>query len=153
MIRGGFNAGRPHLQGVLLFPDAARPTRTITTWFLVDTGADRSLVAPADYEKLGYGYADFRRFPEADSVGYGGHITAKTVPAKLLLRDESGAYVQLALEVEVVQPGRENELLPSILGRDVTDLFRLVVDRSVNLVALVDPEGDASPSIWPDERP
>lgn len=151
MIRGGFNAGRPHLKGALVFPEIKRRAGMVTTWFLVDTGADRSLVAPADYEKVGYQFSDFRGFPDADSLGYGGRIAAKIVPAKLLLEDDDGTYVQLALEIEIVRPATEIDLLQSIMGRDVTDLFRLVVDRSVSLVALDDPKGERSPEVWPDE--
>jgi hypothetical protein len=151
MIRGGFLQSRPYIAAVMLPPEVSRHGEALAIWLLVDTGADRSLISPADYEKLGYTYGDFRAYADVEPRGYGGVIRAKAVPAKLLLRDDGGLFLQLAIDVDVVRPDPAVEGLPSILGRDVTDLFRLIIDRSVNLVALDDPEGERSPEVWPDE--
>ncbi len=148
MVKGGFNDRRPHISGLLFFPTVK--AGYVSCRFLVDTGADRTLVVPADYETDGFRYSDFRTFQASDSTGYGGELAGRLVGAKILLRHDNGTYQQIAIEVEVARPVRAIERLPSILGRDVTDLFRLVVDRSVNLVCLDTPAasiGDA----WPDE--
>jgi hypothetical protein len=148
MIKGGFNDRRPHISGLLLFP--AVKAGVVSCRFLLDTGADRTLVVPVDYESDGFRYQDFRRFPPADSMGFGGELEGRLVEAKLLLRHADGAYQQIAVEVEIAKPAPAIERLPSILGRDVADLFRLVVDRSVNLVCL-DVPGASVNGAWPDE--
>lgn len=150
MIRGGFNRTRPHISGLLLFP-GLKPT-PVTCRFLVDTGADRTLVTPSDYESDGFRYQDFRTFPAADSRGVGGLLEGRLVQARLLLRNDDGTLQQIGVEVEVARPTPQIEALPSLLGRDVTDLFRLTVDRTVNLVALDDPEDPSARDDWPDER-
>ena len=60
MIRGGFNNRRPLTSGLLLFP-GLEPT-PVSCRFLVDTGADRTLIVPSDYESDGFRYQDFRSF-------------------------------------------------------------------------------------------
>ncbi len=148
MIKGGFHDRRPYISGLLLFP-AVKPG-PVGCRFLVDTGADRTLIVPSTYEP-DFWYQDFRSFPPADSMGFGGDLEGRIVPTKLLLRHDDGRLQQIGLDVEIARRVPAIEHLPSILGRDVTDLFRLVVDRSVNLVCLETP-GDATKyDDWPDE--
>lgn len=150
MIRGGFNSRRPLISGLLLFSEVG--TSPVSCRFLVDTGADRTLVVPSDYEHDGYSYQDFRDYPLADSRGVGGVLEGRIVPARMLLRKDDGSLQQIRLDVEVARPTPDVERIPSLLGRDVTDLFRLVVDRTVNLVALEDAADAAAFDAWPDER-
>lgn len=135
MIRGEFNGNRPLMSGLLLFSFSST---YVKAKFLVDSGADVSLVSADDYLRAGFRYDDFRTYPAATSSGFGGAIQARRVPAKLFLFDHDAETVrQLALEIEVVRPPLPTDgRLPSIIGRDVTDLFRLVIDRSIDLVAL-----------------
>lgn len=150
MIRGAFNRRRPHISGLVLFHELQ--DRQVSARFLVDTGADRSLLAASDYELGGLAYRDFAGYPPANSTGYGGGIVGKIVAVKLLLRHADGRYQQIGLEIEVVRRSARNEGLPSILGRDVTDLFRLTIDRSVNLVELDLAAAPGSFDSWPYER-
>ena len=119
--------------------------------FVVDTGADATLIAPTDFDAQGVRYSQIQG-TETESSGYGGKITAKRCPATLYLRDDSGRHMRIILEAEFGKPHPANEGLPSVLGRDVIDLFRLVVDRSVNLVCLDAATGSTEGKHWPDER-
>ncbi len=124
------------MTAVVVFQDAKGSGEAVAARFLVDTGADRSLIVPGDYESHRYVFDDFRSAQDVDLRGFGGSLHAKLVLAKLILVDESGKHTQLGLEIEVAGPAPEIRGLPSVMGRDVIDNFRLIIDRSVSLVAL-----------------
>ena len=128
------------ISGLVLFPFDKTYVRTN---FLVDTGADISLISSAAYERAGFKYDQFLKYPPSGSSGYGGKIQARRVPARLYLFDQDeDIVVPVSLELEVIKPMApkpgEAQLppLPSVLGRDVSDLFRLTIDRSVDAVTL-----------------
>jgi hypothetical protein len=146
MIRGRFIARRPTIDGLVSFgfTDALLDVR-----FLVDTGADVTLLDSVAYHRAGLVYDDFRQFPDATSSGFGGRIEARRVPARLRLLDaDASSIITIVIELEVLNAARASSTsldpvpaLPSVLGRDVTDLFRLTIDRSMNHVTL-EPRGD-----------
>jgi hypothetical protein len=144
VIRGEFNDRRPYVSGFLSFGFSARQ---IQVEFVIDTGSDISLLGSDAYEDAGLSYDDFAGYPPATSAGFGGQIAARRAPARLFLFDsDERNVVAITLEIEVLKPVAGAPLagalvLPSIIGRDVTDLFRLTIDRSVNLVTL-EPRGD-----------
>jgi hypothetical protein len=109
---------------------------------VVDTGADRTLIAPVYYETQGVRYGQLPGRVDTCS-GYGGIVEVKAVDTTLYLRHDDGRYVRLTLEVEFGKPSPAFEGLPSVLGRDVLDLFRLVIDRSAGLVCLDTPSREA----------
>jgi hypothetical protein len=80
MIRGIFHAGRPHVSGLLVFPGLCGLDDAPVN-FVVDSGADRSLIAPSEYADY-FSYADATRYPLSDSSGFGGGIVAHLVPAR-----------------------------------------------------------------------
>jgi hypothetical protein len=60
MIRGIFHAGRPHVSGLLVFPGLCG-LDDVPVNFVVDSGADRSLIAPSEYADY-FSYADATRY-------------------------------------------------------------------------------------------
>jgi hypothetical protein len=149
-IRGEFADGRPQMQGRLLFANPQIVVEDCT--FVLDTGADRTLWMPgAEDVRAGVDYRRFAEFPPSSTTGFGGSFIARIVPATLLLISASGeASAQVILELEVVRRTPDLIDLPSVLGRDVLDLFRLTIDRSTGLIALTDAEGDVTSDRWPD---
>lgn len=71
MLRGRFGdtSGRPYLEGRLILPRLG--IRSDISW-CVDTGADRSLLLPADGTRMGIDYSKLTG--EIPSVGIGGVV-------------------------------------------------------------------------------
>jgi hypothetical protein len=132
MILGYFNEGRPFVDGLLRFPGSgARAAR-----FLVDTGADLTIVHPIDYRSMGLSFADFKSFPEESSTGVGGRAAYRRVPVELYLRHDSGQFDRLRLAIMVARSDLAALRLPSLLGRDVTDLYVLTIARPHDRLSL-----------------
>lgn len=138
MIRGEFLDGRPHIRGLFQF-DAI--TDTVRCNPLVDTGSDVTMVMPTDYERAGLAWSEFSGAPSAAATGVGGFAEIKIVGAILFLFDpDDGRLIRFHTPLNVAPPTPEFYRLPSLLGRDITDHFRLVIDPTNDLVALDDPE-------------
>lgn len=138
IILGSIEEGRPQLRVVLMMPAREGDWRPLQLTFLIDTGADRTLVPARHYVDQGWQYSDFRAFPMSQPVGIGGEVEVRVVPAKLFLQSDDGELHQLEVLVEMAKPHADLDPLPPLLGRDVTDLFRVVIDRQAGLVALTE---------------
>jgi hypothetical protein len=109
---------------------------------LVDTGADSSLLAPADTLAL---HLDTSRLPpDVPSLGIGGLTSAVRAPAAITL----GAHIfTVALRVLVPSTSAQQQMLgyiPSLLGRDLLAHFALVFEERTGRVLLLEPhEADA----------
>lgn len=145
MIPGRFDErGRPCLDGLVAFPPSSRlgnEILLIPITFVIDTGADVTLILPTHYSP--FVYSDFREYEVANPGGYGGPIEARLVtPTLLHFRHETGQFVRVTAAVEVARPSQTLEGYPSVLGRDVLDFYRLVVDKPGGQVHLdVGPSG------------
>ena len=126
MLRGFFDdaAGRPTLRGRLLVP---RLNFLGDIYFLVDTGADTTLLAPDDGKRFG---ADYSRLSGAvSSQGTAGMTRSFVEPARVAFADAEGvvAYAyDIGLHILELDPGLAT--LPSLVGRDVLDRWRMVYD-------------------------
>ncbi len=144
MIRGFFNErGQAVIDGLLSFRlDVKGERPEIPVRFVLDTGSDVTMLVPSDFEP--YRYSDFHQ-GERLASGYGGGIYVKTVPIQSLrFRLARGGFGQVRMtQLEVARPVKEIEGLPSVIGRDLIDQFRLIIDRSANLVLLERPTGHA----------
>jgi hypothetical protein len=101
------------------------------TFFLVDTGADRTVFNAALYELTGHpGTAT------GDRVGgIGGFADAVDVPAEIQLTADDGATPVFRGTFAALM---QHEMLDmSVLGRDVLDLFAVIVDRPGDTIALI----------------
>ncbi len=137
MIRGEFNHDAPYFRVVINFDDSAKGPLELTASLLADTGADHCVLTPSVYQKMGISYDDFRKFDLAvDTGGFGGEFTARSVPGHINLRDEDGTYWRIAVNIDVAKPHPDTYWLPSVLGRDVLNHFRLSMELSTSELGL-----------------
>ena len=106
--------------------------------FVVDTGADRTLIGYDDAKRLG---VDYRRYRPEDSVrtlGIAGSLRTYDEEGWLVLRsvDDGEHTFGVALSVAEKNP---DGWVPSLLGRDILDRFDLFVSRRRNVLTLTRP--------------
>ncbi|MEX2214056.1 MAG: hypothetical protein WD768_08015 [Phycisphaeraceae bacterium] len=99
--------------------------------FLIDTGADRTLINDRTFRQLGM-VADP---PDHPLGGVGSSIESGIVGATLRLRRDDGLHVTFRAPLAVCLSPDLLEM--SILGRDILDLFALIVDRPGNVVCML----------------
>ncbi len=135
MILGEFGvAGRPFVEGYLTLPRFGL-TRRIS--FLVDTGADATCIHPQDSRLAAIPLEHLER-PIA-SNGVGGVATYFREPAILEFVDAEARQVH-SHEVDVFiarpdpDPRHSINRLHSLLGRDIIDRWRMLYDRTDNLL-------------------
>jgi hypothetical protein len=125
MLRGRFGntSGRPYLEGRLIIP---RLAITADISFLVDTGADRSLLMPLDSERLGIDTSELDG--DLESTGIGGAIHNFVERAVLVLSEPKVAIHLYYLDLCISPPDPGIQDIPSLLGRDVLDRLRMTYD-------------------------
>ena len=101
--------------------------------FLLDTGASITVVHPVDaIRELGIPpvrLASPEQWTERRSgTGVGGTVTHYLVPAhyRFMHHDGSQQEIEAPIRIAQLQPG--NAALPSLLGRDLLQNFRIVLD-------------------------
>jgi hypothetical protein len=99
--------------------------------FLVDTGADRTVFSAATLAKLG-----LQPITAQDGIsGLGGWAPSVVVATQIRLTREDASKVVLRGQYAAVT---ELEALDiSVLGRDITGLFAVIVDKPRNVVCLL----------------
>jgi hypothetical protein len=138
VLRGRFGdtTGRPYIEGRVYFPRFAVHGDVS---FLVDTGADASLLSPTDVYQMRLDLGAIARTSEAQGVG--GIVRSLVEPAVVVFSAPAEAIWAYRLDLEILppEPGdtgavlreRDPELslkLPSLLGRDVLDRWRMLYD-------------------------
>jgi Aspartyl protease len=109
----------------------ARGNEAITVRFLIDTGADRTVLSADVLKRLNFeGEA-----PEQNLRGVGGDVQCVTVPLTLRMQRENGHWVTFDGEFAAFTDPAALDM--SVLGRDITNLFALIVDRPQDLVCMV----------------
>jgi hypothetical protein len=99
--------------------------------FLVDTGADRTVFSAATLAKLGLQSIA----AQAGISGLGGWAASVVVATQIRLTREDASKVVLRGQYAAVT---ELEALDiSVLGRDITGLFAVIVDKPHNVVCLL----------------
>ncbi len=98
--------------------------------FRVDTGADRTCIAPNDLLAYGVDFAALEGFPTAVASGIGGRVTLYEVPGVLSFDDGEHEYLY---EVTLTIP-KPDEVppLPSLLGLDILQRWRMTYDHKAN---------------------
>ncbi len=112
--------------------------------FLVDTGADSTLLAPRDVTRLGI---DLQRLPEGPpSTGVGGRTPTAFVQATITLDRHT---FDIRLSILAPRAPRQQAVLgriPSLLGRDILAHFALFFEERTRRVLQLEPhEADALP--------
>lgn len=123
--RFGDTSKRPYIEGRLIFP---RLNIRANISFCVDTGADASLLLPSDGVRLGLDYGALSGNQE--SVGVGG-ICQNFTEGALIAFTEPGRYLYVyALTLRICPPGPNIMDLPSLLGRDILNQWRMRYDAT-----------------------
>ena len=121
---------RPYVNAEMLI----RGTSTAATIrFLIDTGADDTILHPNDVEQSAEHLLEtrFEEHPDRQwvgGVGGGGYIIP--VSARLFFQNRHRRRIvsRRTPRVWVAQPTDANQRMPSLLGRDLLQFFRLTVD-------------------------
>jgi predicted aspartyl protease len=97
--------------------------------FLVDTGADATVLMPVDIQRLGIDYG--RLGMTTRSTGIGGESEDFVESAVVVFADEMLHLYNINLTIMKDRP----ELIeaPSLLGRDVINRWRMVLDHASDL--------------------
>lgn len=131
MLRGRFdNSGAPYVRGRLLLPrlgiDSDVP-------FLVDTGADGSVLMPRDGAEIGVDYTALggpERYHTIGGASSGFMETALVAfyePRRLEPRRLLHVY---AVQLLILEPSPDILELPSLLGRDVVNHWHMSMNYS-----------------------
>ena len=122
LIEGHFGEqGRPRVAVRVVFPRLGKDAQVS---FVVDTGADESLLSEADAEKMKIDYSALEK-PTDDCAGVGGSLGVHHEEAYLVFDDGSS---RRAFQIELGIAERGSGQFPSLLGRDILDKARTVVD-------------------------
>ena len=103
----------------------------LITEFLVDIGADRTVFTTGVLRKLGLP----ELAAEEGISGLGGVTGSVVVETKLNLPRENGAPVIFTSRFTAVTDPTALDIC--ILGRDIMDLFAVIIDRPGNVVCLI----------------
>jgi len=124
MLRGRFGIATtaPYLEAYVTFP---RLELRGFVSLLVDTGADSTVLMPVDGMKLSIDYKVLTN--PTMSQGIGGVARSFSEKAVLAFSDNRYVYSYL-LDIQLLAPARQNHRLPSLLGRDVLNQWRGVID-------------------------
>ena len=135
----------PYLRGYVIFDDRQREIE-----FLIDTGADTTVLSPEDAADL-FGDEVYRRlsdlFPDnrisVTGVGVG---DAVELPLTLVFRVPDDRPLVFRERVLVTAPPESlaTVSIPSLLGRDILNRFILLLNPEAGLVELT--ELDAAPA-------
>ena len=124
MIVGRFDdRGRPYVAARVVIERFGVNTRVP---FLLDTGADRTSLHPRSARRARVPFDQLGNRQRARGVG--GSSAYFREPAILLFDDDDIRIRGYSLELLIAEPNRDNERLPSLLGRDVFDCWAIQYD-------------------------
>ena len=123
MLRGRFGHAnkRPYIQGRLFIP---RSEIWSDVSILVDTGADKTTVLPADGLRMGIDYDTLVKSP-IPSVGIGGISRSYTEESVVLFNHPGKALHVYEISFEIMGPDDHLKDIPSLLGRDILNRWRM----------------------------
>ena len=128
--RFGDTSGRPYFEGLVLLP---RLRLNGHVWFIFDTGADTSLLMPMDARRIGISFSDLQESEK--TLGIGGASVNYSERALLAFEGDNQLY-GYEIELKICQPSDEILTIPSLLGRDIIDRWRVTYDKpNLRLVA------------------
>ena len=133
MLEGRFGGAyaAPYIQANISLP---RLGLRGVLWFLIDTGADVTVLMPTDSLRIG---VDFRLLTNLTArQGIGGIARGYHEIAALSFSDRRYIY-SYVLKLELAALLAHNTRLPSLLGRDILGQWRVIVDRPENEIRCV----------------
>ncbi len=115
------------------------PAPPLSVRFLIDTGATRTTLSPRAANRVFPGYAklDWTRDPRLSAVhGIGGTSRIIRRTCAIRFQDDQAGPIYWDGPVDLIEPTADGWALPSLLGRDVLDNFRLTVSKRESLISL-----------------
>jgi hypothetical protein len=94
--------------------------------FIVDTGADRSVLMPGDAMRMGIDYRRLRN--RTETVGIGGTSRGYQETALLAFAEPGKCVYVYQISLAVAQRRADLMDVPSLLGRDILDTWRMIYD-------------------------
>jgi hypothetical protein len=125
--RFGGTTGRPYIEAFVWIP-SLRVRGAVS--FLVDTGADSTVLMQLDAIRLNIDYASLTE--TRINTGIGGNSTDWIVPATILFSEPRVKIYGYDITLTIVHPKPELETCPSLLGRDIINKWRMVYDPPAN---------------------
>ena len=136
MLRGRFGdtTGRPFLEGQV---NLTRMGLVFEVSFLVDTGADRSLITPMEGMRMGINYSDLT--PGGIFEGLGGIVEVYEETAILEFVEGGEKLHAYTFAIGITPPRKRNrprhpEDVSALLGRDVLSRWRMSYNPSKNRI-------------------
>ena len=127
MIRGFIDGGQAWVFATVEMH--ALPGQVEGIAFLLDTGSMRSLLAPPDAIRLGIDPAAL--FPDPRTIrasGFGGNVSLLVTSASFLFDDDDDQTGQpQPVPIGILEPAPSTMRLPSVLGMDFLQHFRLTI--------------------------
>lgn len=123
--RFGNTSGRPYIEGRLYFP---RLKIQSDISFIVDTGADHSLLMPLDGRRMNLEYNNLGGNKE--TVGIGGLTNNYIEPAMVVFTDPGLQLYVYNIDLTIASHDDGIRDIPSLLGRDILDRWRMTYDPS-----------------------
>ena len=145
MLRGRFGhaSKRPYIQGRKFIP-------RLEIWsdvsFLVDTGADRTTLLPADGSRMGLNFDTVISSP-IQSVGIGGTSRSYTEESTVLFNEPGIALCVYDLALELVWPDDHLMDIPSLLRREILNRWRMDYSPTTDELTLQVITADHSDSV------
>jgi len=123
MLRGRFGdtSGRPYIEGRLILPNL-NIRGDIS--FLVDTGSDVTCLHPIDGTRLNIDYGQLSG--DAESIGTSGLSHDFTESAVVVFSEPKRFLYAYNITLRIAPVDPEIMTLPSILGRDILDQWRMI---------------------------
>ena len=119
---------------------AVTPELFAEVTFLIDTGADRTMLSPRDTANIlpDPNALDWENDPTLGAMQGVGEGVCRIITRQRLIgfRDDQTGPVLTAVSFGLVEPTDSNRQLPSLLGRDVLENFRLTVSTRESQVTL-----------------
>jgi Retroviral aspartyl protease len=130
MLHGRFGdtSGAPYLEAHISFP---RLRLRGFVSFLIDTGADGTILMPADSKKLRMDFSSLRN--PTTSEGIGGISKGYNERGVISFSDRRHIYTYV-IKMEIAGPTVHNHRFPSLLGRDILKQWRLIIDTAKNRI-------------------
>jgi len=119
--------------------------------FMIDTGADNTTLSLMDVERLNVNYRRLKRRSRVEIAGFGGDQWCYGEEAIVILRDEDANTYIFPIDVHIPVKGKKHEQreqqrrLVSVLGRDVINQCKLIVNFHEGVLEIIAPEGTRLP--------
>lgn len=135
MLTGHYDrkAGRPQIEGYVEIRSLG--VRGFV-FFLIDTGADCTVLMPADAKRLNVDYSKIGQ--TAISLGSSGPGKGHVCPATTTFGEAGVGTYTYDVSLRLPEPKPELLVLPSLLGRDVLNRWRLSMQPDTRTI-IIDP--------------